>query len=130
MSERLADAAALPDDSVLGIPENMFSDASRRILGTGGAWRAYVDRLRPPLTIGHELLYDEAALALLQGEFKSAALPALQRLKASEPSGLGAAVDDNIRLLATEIEKRCFGLELRWYRAGNRNAPAVIALGA
>lgn len=48
------DVAPLPDDSVLGIPENMFSDASRRILGTGGAWRAYVDRLRPPLTIGHE----------------------------------------------------------------------------
>ncbi|QAY61699.1 FAD-binding protein [Microbacterium protaetiae] len=48
------DAAPLPDDTVLGIPENMFSDASRRILGTGGAWRAYMDRLRPPLTIGHE----------------------------------------------------------------------------
>lgn len=48
------DAAPLPDDAVLGIPENMFSDACRRILGTGGAWRAYIDRLRPPLTIGHE----------------------------------------------------------------------------
>lgn len=48
------DAAPLPDDAVLGIPENMFSDACRRILGTGGSWRAYADRLRPPLTIGHE----------------------------------------------------------------------------
>jgi len=48
------DAAPLPDDTVLGVPENMFSDQCRRILGTGGAWRAYADRLRPPLTIGHE----------------------------------------------------------------------------
>ncbi len=48
------DAAPLPDDTILGIPENMFSEASRRILGVGGTWRAYLDRLRPPLTIGHE----------------------------------------------------------------------------
>lgn len=48
------DAAPLPDDAVLGIPENMFGERTRAILGTAGAWRAYVDRLRPPLTIGHE----------------------------------------------------------------------------
>src|SRR5690606_22652095 len=33
---------------------NPFADDVRRIIGWGGAWRAYVDRLRPPLTIGQE----------------------------------------------------------------------------
>ncbi len=44
----------LPADGVLGIPANPFADDVRRILGTRGAWRAYLDRLRPPLTVGRE----------------------------------------------------------------------------
>lgn len=47
-------AAPLPRGGVLGIPENPWDPAVRRILGWGGAWRAYLDRLRPPLTIGHD----------------------------------------------------------------------------
>lgn len=47
-------AAPLPKGGLLGIPANPFTDDVRRIIGWGGAWRAYVDRLRPPLTIGHE----------------------------------------------------------------------------
>lgn len=47
-------AAPLPKGGILGIPSNPFADDVRRILGWGGAWRAYVDRLRPPLTIGKE----------------------------------------------------------------------------
>lgn len=47
-------AAPLPKDGILGIPANPFADDVRRIIGWGGAWRAYVDRLRPPLTIGQE----------------------------------------------------------------------------
>ncbi|WP_221583406.1 protoporphyrinogen oxidase [Microbacterium sp. G2-8] len=46
-------AAPLPKGGVLGIPANPFADDVRRVLGWGGAWRAYVDRLRPVLTIGH-----------------------------------------------------------------------------
>ncbi|AZS44994.1 protoporphyrinogen/coproporphyrinogen oxidase [Microbacterium oleivorans] len=46
--------APLPDASVLGIPANPFDARVRRIVGTAGSWRAYVDRLRPPLTIGVE----------------------------------------------------------------------------
>lgn len=49
-----ADAAPLPTGGMLGIPSNPFADDVRRIIGWGGAWRAYVDRLRPPLTIGKE----------------------------------------------------------------------------
>lgn len=47
-------AAPLPAGSILGIPQNPFDDSVRRIIGWRGAWRAYLDRLRPPLTIGHE----------------------------------------------------------------------------
>lgn len=46
-------AAPLPKGGVLGIPDNPFAPDVRRIIGWSGAWRAYVDRLRPPLTIGH-----------------------------------------------------------------------------
>lgn len=49
-----ADAAPLPKGGILGIPANPFVDDVRRIIGWRGAWRAYLDRLRPPLTIGHE----------------------------------------------------------------------------
>ncbi|MFF2486605.1 protoporphyrinogen/coproporphyrinogen oxidase [Microbacterium sp. NPDC058062] len=45
-------AAPLPAEQVLGIPANPWDESVRRIIGWGGTWRAYVDRLRPPLTIG------------------------------------------------------------------------------
>ncbi|WP_028496365.1 MULTISPECIES: protoporphyrinogen/coproporphyrinogen oxidase [Microbacterium] len=44
--------APLPEQSILGIPANPFADDVRRLIGWRGAWRAYLDRLRPPLTIG------------------------------------------------------------------------------
>lgn len=50
-----ADAAPLPVGGILGIPANPFQDDVRRILGWSGVWRAYLDRVRPPLTIGHQL---------------------------------------------------------------------------
>ncbi|ALX65817.1 protoporphyrinogen/coproporphyrinogen oxidase [Microbacterium sp. XT11] len=46
-------AAPLPAGGVLGIPANPFQEDVRRILGWSGTWRAYLDRVRPPLTIGH-----------------------------------------------------------------------------
>ncbi|MFT4235750.1 MAG: protoporphyrinogen oxidase [Microbacterium sp.] len=46
-------AAPLPAGGVLGIPANPFADEVRAIIGWSGAWRAYLDRLRPVLTIGH-----------------------------------------------------------------------------
>ncbi|HEX5859774.1 MAG TPA: FAD-dependent oxidoreductase, partial [Microbacterium sp.] len=47
-------AAPLPKGGVLGIPDNAWAEDVRRVIGWRGAWRAYVDRIRPPLTIGHE----------------------------------------------------------------------------
>lgn len=46
-------AAPLPVGGILGIPANPFQEDVRRILGWSGVWRAYLDRVRPPLTIGH-----------------------------------------------------------------------------
>lgn len=46
--------APLPQGGLLGIPENPFADDVRRVIGWSGAWRAYLDRVRPPLTIGHD----------------------------------------------------------------------------
>lgn len=48
-------AAPVPRESVIGIPANPWDESVRRFIGWGGAWRAYLDRLRPPLTIGKEL---------------------------------------------------------------------------
>ncbi|MDT0158057.1 FAD-dependent oxidoreductase [Microbacterium sp. ARD32] len=46
--------APLPKGGLLGIPGNPFQEDVRAIIGWRGAWRAHLDRLRPPLTIGHE----------------------------------------------------------------------------
>jgi oxygen-dependent protoporphyrinogen oxidase len=47
-------AAPVPQDAIRGIPQYPFEEGVRRMIGWRGAWRAYVDRLRPPLTIGQE----------------------------------------------------------------------------
>lgn len=44
----------LPDDAVLGVPANPFDPDVKAIIGWGGVWRAYLDRLKPVLTIGRE----------------------------------------------------------------------------
>ncbi|WP_404429402.1 protoporphyrinogen/coproporphyrinogen oxidase [Microbacterium lacus] len=43
-----------PAENVLGIPENPWDESVRRIIGWSGTWRAYLDRVRPPLTIGQQ----------------------------------------------------------------------------
>ncbi|WP_295014377.1 NAD(P)/FAD-dependent oxidoreductase [uncultured Microbacterium sp.] len=47
-------AAPLPKGGLLGIPANPFAEDVRRVIGWRGTWRAWLDRLRPPLTIGHD----------------------------------------------------------------------------
>ena len=43
-------AAPMPVATIRGIPENPWDERVRRVIGWGGTWRAYLDRLRPPLT--------------------------------------------------------------------------------
>jgi len=47
-------AAPLPRGGLLGIPANPFAEDVRRVIGWSGTWRAWLDRLLPPLTIGHD----------------------------------------------------------------------------
>ena len=47
-------AAPLPQGGLLGIPANPFAEDVRRVIGWNGTWRAWLDRLLPPLTIGHD----------------------------------------------------------------------------
>lgn len=49
-----APVAPLPEGALLGIPPNPWDPAVRRVVGWAGTWRAYLDRVRPPLTIGRE----------------------------------------------------------------------------
>lgn len=44
----------LPKAGLLGIPSNPLADDVRRVIGWRGAVRAYLDRIRPVLTIGRE----------------------------------------------------------------------------
>jgi protoporphyrinogen/coproporphyrinogen III oxidase len=44
----------LPKTGVLGIPGSPLADDVRAAIGWGGAWRAWLDRLLPVLTIGRE----------------------------------------------------------------------------
>ncbi|MFH8251290.1 protoporphyrinogen/coproporphyrinogen oxidase [Microbacterium sp. B2969] len=50
----LPGVAPLPERSIVGIPDNPWDVRVRRIIGWRGTWRAYLDRVRPPLTIGKE----------------------------------------------------------------------------
>ncbi|KQQ93502.1 hypothetical protein ASF62_15250 [Leifsonia sp. Leaf325] len=42
-----------PKTSLLGIPASPLADDVRAVIGTAGAWRAYLDRVMPILMIGH-----------------------------------------------------------------------------
>ena len=44
----------LPKTGILGIPGSPLADDVRRAIGTAGAWRAWLDRIKPVLTIGRE----------------------------------------------------------------------------
>ncbi|MGR6741048.1 protoporphyrinogen/coproporphyrinogen oxidase [Microbacterium sp. F1-18] len=44
--------APAPAETVLGIPANPWAEDVRRHIEMRGAWRAYLDRVRPPLTVG------------------------------------------------------------------------------
>ncbi|MEB4615043.1 hypothetical protein, partial [Leucobacter sp. M11] len=44
----------VPADSVFGIPSSPLAREVSALIGSGGAFRAYIDRLRPVLTIGKE----------------------------------------------------------------------------
>jgi hypothetical protein len=67
--------------NVIGIPVNPFSPSVRAALGWSGAWRVYVDRLRPLLQLGNDINLDRLVRRRLgKRAFESLVLPTLSRL--------------------------------------------------
>lgn len=100
-------AAPLPKGGVLGIPDNPWDPDVRRIIGWGGAWRAYRDRLLPPLTIGHD-----RSLGHLVRKRLGAAV--LDRLVAPVTSGVYSARPDDI-----DVDLAAPGLNAALTRTGS-----------
>ncbi|WP_417564613.1 protoporphyrinogen oxidase [Microbacterium sp.] len=110
-------AAPLPEDTFLGVPENMFSTEARHLLGTGGMWRAYLDRLRPPLTIGHERRLDVLVRTRMGSKV-------LDRLVAPLTAGIYGTTPDRI-----DVDAAAPGLNAALTRAGSLSG-AVATLRA
>ncbi|MBN9154565.1 MAG: FAD-dependent oxidoreductase [Microbacterium sp.] len=111
------DAAPLPVGGVLGIPENVWAPDVVRILGRSGAWRAYLDRLRPPLTIGHDRSLGHLVRSRM-GE------RVLDRLVAPVTSGVYSSRPDDI-----DVDLAAPGLNAALTRTGSLSG-AVGALRA
>ncbi|ODT40269.1 MAG: protoporphyrinogen oxidase [Microbacterium sp. 71-36] len=100
-------AAPLPKGGVLGIPDNPWAPDVRRVIGWAGAWRAYVDRLRPPLTIGHQ----HSLGALVRSRMGARVL---DRLVAPVTSGVYSARPDDI-----DVDLAAPGLNAALTRTGS-----------
>ncbi|WP_460796185.1 protoporphyrinogen/coproporphyrinogen oxidase [Microbacterium sp. GXF0217] len=109
------DPSPLPKGGILGIPANPFVDDVRQIIGWRGAWRAYVDRLRPPLTIGHQ-----RSLGRLVRSRMGARV--LDRLVAPIVSGVYSAHSDDV-----DVDVAAPGLNAALTRVGSLSG-AVDAL--
>ncbi|GGH50206.1 protoporphyrinogen/coproporphyrinogen oxidase [Microbacterium album] len=110
-------AAPLPRGGILGIPANPFAEDVRRVIGWRGAWRAYLDRVRPPLTIGHEHSLGRLVRSRL-GE------AVLERLVAPVTTGVYSARPDDI-----DTDIAAPGLNAALTRAGSLTG-AVVELAA
>ncbi|MDX2376410.1 FAD-dependent oxidoreductase [Microbacterium sp. LRZ72] len=108
-------AAPLPAGGLLGIPENPFADDVRRVIGWRGAWRAYVDRLRPVLTIGHQ-----HSLGTLVSSRMGARV--LERLVAPVVQGVYSARPEEI-----DVDAAAPGLNAALTRVGTLSG-AVVAM--
>lgn len=111
------DAAPLPGGGLLGIPANPWDADVRRIIGWKGAWRAYVDRLRPPLTIGTERSLGK----LVRSRMGDAVLDALV---APVTTGVYSARPEDI-----DVELAAPGLSAALTRAGSLSGAVSLLVG-
>lgn len=111
------DAAPLPQGGVLGIPANPWAPEVRRVIGWHGVWRAFVDRIRPPLTIGRE----RSLGALVRSRMGERVL---ERLVAPVTSGVYSSRPDDI-----DVDLAAPGLNAALTRAGSLSG-AVAELRA
>lgn len=108
-------AAPLPVGGILGIPANPFQEDVRRILGWSGVWRAYLDRVRPPLTIGHQLSLGRLVSSRMGDKVRD-------RLVAPVTTGVYSASPDDV-----DIDVAAPGLNAALTRVGSLSG-AVQAL--
>lgn len=116
----------LPKAGILGIPSNPLADDVRQIIGSKGAVRAYLDRVRPVLTIGQE----ENFGALVRKRMGAAVH---DLLVAPVTSGVYSAMPDDL-----DVERAAPGLNAAMTRTGalslavadlRESAPAGAAVG-
>ncbi|PZU41096.1 MAG: protoporphyrinogen oxidase [Microbacterium sp.] len=110
-------AAPMPAGGVLGIPENPFAPEVRRVIGWSGSWRAYLDRLRPVLTIGHE----HSLGALVRSRMGRAVL---ERLVAPVVQGVYSAEPDTI-----DVDAAAPGLNAALTRVGSLSGAVAVLRG-
>ncbi|MBS1673812.1 MAG: FAD-dependent oxidoreductase [Actinobacteria bacterium] len=110
-------AAPLPKGGLLGIPANPFADDVRRVIGWNGTWRAWLDRLRPPLTIGRET-------SLGQLVRKRMGSVVLDRLVAPVSTGVYSAHPDDI-----DIDVAAPSLNAALTRAGSLSGAVAEITG-
>lgn len=79
---------ALPEPAVLGMTAAPLSEGGRRLLGSRGATRAYLDRLKPVLTIGKTRRIGEVVRSRLGREARQRLLEPVVRER------FGTAADD------------------------------------
>ena len=108
-------AAPLPVGGVLGIPANPFQDDVRRVIGWSGAWRAYLDRVRPPLTIGHQASLGRLVASRMGAKVRD-------RLVAPVTTGVYSASPDDV-----DVDVAAPGLNAALTRVGSLSG-AVMAL--
>lgn len=109
------DAAPLPVGGILGIPANPFHDDVRRIIGWSGVWRAYLDRVRPPLTIGHNHSLGKLVSSRMGAKVRD-------RLVAPVTTGVYSAAPDDV-----DVDVAAPGLNAALTRTGSLSG-AVQAL--
>ena len=109
--------APLPAGGILGIPANTFVDDVRRIIGWRGAWRAYIDRLRPPLTIGHERSLGKLVRSRMGTRV-------LERLVAPVTAGVYSALPDDV-----DTDVAAPGLNAALTRVGSLSGAVGVLMG-
>ncbi|WP_235559520.1 protoporphyrinogen/coproporphyrinogen oxidase, partial [Microbacterium sp. Leaf351] len=89
----------------------------RRVIGWGGAWRAYLDRLRPPLTIGHDRSLGHLVRTRMGAKV-------LDRLVAPVTSGVYSSHPDDI-----DVDLAAPGLNTALTRTGSLSGAVAELVG-
>lgn len=110
--------APLPTGGLLGIPANPFADDVRAIIGWRGAWRAYLDRLRPPLTIGHERSLGKLVTTRMGARVRD-------RLVAPVTAGVYSALPEDV-----DVDIAAPGLNAALTRTGSLSGAVLDLQGA